>query len=95
MEIKTKTEKSLNIDTKAGTIEEGVVETKKTANSIRDIIKALTAAVDNEQITTRQAKEMRMNLGIHNSYFTKKRISKVKRVTKRKAQKLARKKNRA
>ena len=94
MEIKTKTEKSLDIDTKAGTIEEGVVETKKTANSIRDIIKALSAAVDNEQITTRQARDMRMNLGIQQSYFTKKRISKPKRIAKRKAQKLARKRNR-
>ncbi len=92
--METKTEKSLDIDTKAGTIEEGVVETKKAANSIRDIIRALSMAVDNEQITTRQARDMRMNLGIHNSFFTKKRIPKATRITKRKAQRAARKKNR-
>lgn len=92
--METKTEKSLDIDTEAGTIEEGEVETKKAANSIRDIIKALSAAVDNEQITSRQARDMRMNLGIQQSYFTKKRIPKATRVKKRKAQRAARKGNR-
>lgn len=92
--MKNKTKKSLDIDTKEGTLTEGEVETKQAASSIRDIIKALSAAVDNDQITTRQAKDMRMNLGIHNSYFTKKRIPKATRVAKRKAQRAARKKNR-
>ena len=86
----TKIEKSLDIDTEKGTLTEGEVETKQAASSIRDIIKALTAAVDNDQITARQARDMRKNLGIHQSFFTKKRTTKVKRKAKRKTQKTAR-----
>lgn len=90
----TKIEKSLDIDTKAGTLVEGEVETKQAANNIRDIIKALAGAVDDGQITKRQARDMRMNLGIRQSFFTKKRTTKVNRKTKRKTQKAARKSSR-
>ena len=88
--METKTEKSLDIDTEKGTLTEGEVETKKAAGSIRDIIKALSGAVDDGQITTRQAREMRLNLGIRQGYFTKKQTTKAKRKVKRKAQKAAR-----
>lgn len=90
----TKIEKSLDIDTKAGTLVEGEVETKQAANNIRDIIKALAGAVDDGQITKRQARDMRMNLGIRQGFFTKKRTTKINRKTKRKTQKAARRGNR-
>ena len=90
----TKIEKSLDIDTKAGTLVEGEVETKQAANNIRDIIKALAGAVDDGQITKRQARDMRMNLGIQQGFFTRKRTTKINRKAKRKSQKAARRGNR-
>lgn len=91
----TKIEKSLDIDTEKGTLVEGEVETKQAANDIRAIIKALSGAVEDGQITTRQARDMRKNLGIHQSFFTRKHTTKAKRKTKRKIQKAARRASRA
>ncbi len=55
-------------------------------------LKAVSAAVDSEQITTAQAKQLRQQMGIQNSYFTRNRNTDEKKVkAKRKAQKKARK----
>lgn len=52
---------------------------------------ALSAAVSNGDMTSHQAREMRNNLGVSQSYFTRKTPSKSKIKSKRKLQKMARK----
>ena len=87
-------QKSLNIDTEQGTAEEGETLTRKAITGIHQILRVLREAVENGQITSAQAKRFRADLGIQNSFFTKKQTSPAKRKAKRKAQKLARRKQR-
>jgi len=62
--------------------------------SKRGIIKALKDAIDLKQLSLGDARRMRHDMGIFKSDFTKKRINKENRKSKRQAQKLARKQQR-
>lgn len=57
-------------------------------------VKAIRLAVEEGHLNSNSANKMRYELGISNSDFTKKHISKSKRKKKRKAAKTARKKQR-
>jgi len=62
--------------------------------STGDVLKSLKAAKDSGVITARQAKQIRRDMEIYQSHFTRKQTSNAARKTKRKAQKQARKVNR-
>ncbi len=66
----------------------------KAKMSKMEVVKALAAAVENDQLDRKSAARIRSEMGIFQSSFTKKRESEVKRKAKRKLQKKARKKQR-
>lgn len=59
-----------------------------------DVIRALKGAIESGHIDARRAHQIREEMGIFQSDFTKKKVSDAKRKAKRKAQKSARKKHR-
>ena len=70
-------------------------EEPKGKMGLEGFLSAITNAVSSDQITSRQARELRMNMGIRQGYFTRSRNSDVNKIkAKRKAQKNARKANR-
>ena len=87
-------QKSLDIDTEKGTAVEGESITRKTIRSVKEIMKTLSEAVKGGQITAKQARSFRADLGIGQAHFTRKQITPAARKKKRKAQRLARRKNR-
>jgi len=62
--------------------------------SKHDVIHALKGAIESGHIDASRAHQIREEMGIFNSDFTKKKVSDVKRKNKRKLQKQARKKQR-
>ncbi len=56
-----------------------------------ETVKALKNAINDGTLTNITAKRVRVEMGIFDSEFTKKKISESKRKSKRKAQKIARK----
>lgn len=62
--------------------------------SKQDVVKALSSAVEFGQLTKSSAQRIRQEMGIFQTDFTKKKVSDTTRKAKRKAQKLARKKQR-
>jgi len=87
-------QKSLDIDTEKGTAVEGESVARKTIRGIGEILKTLSAAVKGGQITAKQARSFRNDLGITQSFFTRKQTTPAQRKRKRQLQKAARKKNR-
>lgn len=87
-------QKSLDINTEEGTAVEGESITRKTINTVGEILSTLRAAVQGGQITRKQAKSFRKDLGITQAFFTRKQISPAKRKAKQLQQKKSRKINR-
>ena len=78
--------------TKGETIEE---DTPKGKMGLDGFLSAITGAVASEQITSRQARELRQQMGIYQGYFTRNRNDNANKAkAKRKAQKKARKASR-
>jgi len=92
--------KTLDIDTKEGIVEEreaqpleqAVAEPKRF--SIQKMLALLATAVAAGDLNSRDAHTMRARLGIHQSYFTRKKSTDKQKKAKRKVQKLARGANR-
>lgn len=87
-------QKSLDIDTEKGTAVEGESIGRKTIRSVGEILKALSSAVKDGQITSKQARSFRADLGITQSFFTRKQTTPEQRKAKRLQQKKSRKINR-
>lgn len=87
-------QKSLNIDTEKGTAVEGESVARKTIRSVGEILKTLSAAVKGGQITPKQARSFRKDLGIGQAFFTRKQTTPAQRKAKRLQQKKSRKVNR-
>ncbi len=87
-------QKSLNIDTEKGTAVEGESVARKTIRSVKEIIKTLSEAVKGGQITAKQARSFRSDLGIGQAHFTRKQPTPAQRKKKRAMQKASRKINR-
>ena len=87
-------QKSLDIDTKKGTAVEGESVVRKTIRSVGEILKTLSTAVKGGQLTAKQARSFRKDLGITQAFFTRKQITPAKRKAKRLQQRKSRKINR-
>jgi len=61
---------------------------------IKSILQAISGAVHNEKLTTREARELRARLGISQAYFTRKQRTPTERKVRSKIQKASRKANR-
>ena len=87
-------QKSLDIDTEKGTAVEGESVARKTIRSVKEILSTLGAAVKGGQITAKQARSFRKDLGIGQAYFTRKQLTSTERKKKRLQQKKSRRINR-
>lgn len=90
----TEKQKSLDINTEEGTAEEGESVTRKTINTVEEILATLRAAVKGGQITRQQSRSFRKDLGITQAFFTRKQLTPAQRKAKRLQQKKSRKINR-
>jgi hypothetical protein len=90
----TEKQKSLDIDTEEGTATEGESVARRTIRSVGEILQTLSAAVKGGQITAKQARSFRQDLGITQSFFTRKQTTPAQRKAKRLQQKKSRKINR-
>lgn len=87
-------QKSLNIDTEKGTAVEGESVARKTIRSVKEILATLSTAVKGGQITAKQARSFRKDLGIGQAFFTRKQLTPAERKKKRLQQKKSRRINR-
>lgn len=88
------TEKELDINTEDGTLEEKEVEQAPAKMTRGNILKALAGAIANGNISSSQARQIRLDLGMTQADFTRKQPTEAQRKARRKMQKESRRRNR-
>lgn len=97
--------RTLEVDTEEGSAEErkstveeldvaASVPTAKSVGGIKGILAQIAKAVKGEEINTKQAREIRSQIGISQAYFTRHSPNKTKRRLRNKIAKASRKANR-
>ena len=82
-------------DLEAEIVEEEETETPaKPRMNFKSALSMISSMLKGETINAKQASDLRAQIGVNNSYFTKRQITSTKRKAKRKADKLARRANR-
>ena len=74
--------------------EEQVIAPPKRRMDFKSALSMISSMLKGETINAKQASDLRAQIGVNNSYFTKRQITSTKRKAKRKADKLARRMNR-
>lgn len=87
-------DKELSINTEEGTVQEQDVTKKPKMMSLRGLLSAISMAVSSGDMSTHEARKIRDQFGISQAFFTRSGRTVEQRKKKRKAQKIARRKNR-